>query len=158
MKKYIKIVFVAILFISVTSCLKYGLEDLPEFDLKDITGIQRVEYRFVSDEISPVDGERIVKFVSLGKIATINEEAATVSIDVSVPAASATFPETERANCSQSNIAVMVSVSTAARISPIGEAPLFGVPGDWTKANKYVVTAADGSQKEWTVEISSFTK
>lgn len=157
MKKYIKLVVIAILYMSVTSCLESGLEDLPEFELNDITGVQRVEYRFVSDEVSPVDGENVVKFVSLGKNVTIDTDQSKVSIDVTVPAASETFPASEKANCSKSNIAVMVAISTAATLTPIGDAPVLGVPADWSTAHSYTVTAADGTAKEWTIEIASFT-
>lgn len=154
MKKYIKFLCLSILVgISVSSCLKSGLEDLPAFDLKDITGVQRVEYRFVSDETSPVDGDKVVKFVTLVHNATIDAEAQEVKIQVSTPAPSEVFPMEEKQKVSNTNIAVMVSISTAAQISPIGDAPKFGVPGDWSKPNSYLVKAADGSTKEWTVEV-----
>lgn len=157
MKNYLKIVFIAILYMSFTSCLKQGLEDLPEFNLNDITGVQRVEYRFVSDMISPVDGEKVVKFVNLGKSATIEAGQNKVTIQVTVPPASGTFPASEKVKCTKSNIAVMVAISTAARLTPVGDAPLLGVPGDWSKANRYIVTAADGTSREWSIEIVSFT-
>lgn len=142
-----------------TSCLTAGLDDLPEFEGADITGVQKVEYRFVSDQISPSDNKPIVKFVDFSRTASIDEKSRTVSIDVTVPAAnSSTFPEVERQKCSTSELVVMVSISTAARIFPIGNAPSFGKPGNWSKPNKYMVHAADGSKKEWTVQISSFKK
>jgi len=33
------------------------LKDLPEFEENNITGVQRLEYRFISDEISDVGGK-----------------------------------------------------------------------------------------------------
>lgn len=142
-----------------TSCLTAGLDDLPEFEDAEITGIQKVEYRYMSDQVSPSDGRPIVKYVDFPRATNIDKENRIVSISVTVPAANpSSFPEKEREKCSVANIAVMTSISTAARILPIGDAPLFGVPGDWSKPNKYVVKAANGSKKEWTVQVVSFKK
>lgn len=144
---------------SMTSCLTAGLDDLPEFEGADITGVQKVEYRFVSDQISASDNKPIVKFVDFPRTTSIDTENRIVSIDVTVPAANpSSFPEVERQKCSTSELAVMVSISTAARIFPVGDAPVFGKPGNWSKPNKYMVHAADGTKKEWTVQIASFKK
>ena len=50
------------------------------------------------------------------------------------------------------------SVPSAAHVIPIEDAPTLGVPGDWTHTNKYVVKAADGTEKVWTVRITEFKK
>lgn len=157
MKQYI----FSLLFIltTMTSCLNSGLDDLPEFEEASITGVQKVEYRFVSDQISPSDNKPIVKFVDFPRTTTVDAEKRVVSIDVTVPAANpSSFPQAERDKCSTSELAVMISISTAARVFPIGDAPLFGKPGDWSKPNKYSVQAADGTKKEWTVQITNFKK
>lgn len=52
----------------------------------------------------------------------------------------------------------MASISTAARLTPLDGAPKLGVPGDWSKPNKYLVTAASGAQKEWTIEVIKLNK
>lgn len=159
MKKYSYLLFMFTFFVF-TSCLTGGLEDLPEFEENEIIGIQRVEYRYISNEVSNASGQQIVKKVELGRSnITVNSEAATVSLDVTVPAANeASFPVAEREKCSLSNIGVMVTISTAARISPKDGAPALGVPGDWSKPNKYIVTAANGDQREWTISIANFVK
>jgi hypothetical protein len=149
------ILFAGLLF---TSCLKSNLDDLPEFEDSNIVSVQRVEYRFTSGDISAASNQNIVKFITLGKTAKIDATAKTVTIDVTVPAATTSFPETERAKCAVNNIAVLLQVSTAARIAPESGSPELGIPGDWTSPHKYVVTAADGSKTEWTVSISSFSK
>lgn len=149
------IVFAGLLF---TSCLKSNLDDLPEFEESNIVSVQRVEYRFTSSDVSNVSKQNIIKFVTLGKTAKIDATAKTVTIDVTVPAATTSFPETERANCAVNNIAVLLQVSTAAKITPESGSPKLGVPGDWSTAHKYIVTAADGTTTEWTVSISSFSK
>lgn len=154
--KYINL-FVAMLLLTCTSCLKSGLEDLPEFEEAEISGVQKVEYRYYDkNDISVVDGLPVVKYVSLNQ--TNKVEGNTLSIEVTVPAASGSFTEAERAAVSTSNIAVMVTISTAARLAPVGGAPKLGVPGDWSKPNKYIVTAANGNQKEWIIQVTKLIK
>lgn len=158
MKKniYLLIMLMLCLF---TSCLTAGLDDLPEFEDANITGVQKVEYRYKSDQLSPTDNQPIVKYIDLPRQINVDNKTNTVSISVTVPAANpSSFPETEREKCSTSNIAVMVSISTAARVFPVGNAPKFGVPGNWTNPNKYIVQAADGTKKEWIVQVVSFKK
>ena len=158
MKKY-SLLLLSFLFV-LTSCLEGGLEDLPEFEDAEITGIQRTEYRFVSNDVSNASGQQIVKKVELTRSnIKVDKAAATASVDVAVPAANeSSFPAAEREKCAVNNICVMVTLSTAARITPVGDAPALGVPGDWSKPNKYVVTAASGAKKEWTISISGFKK
>lgn len=160
MKKYIYILFVTIMAVSVTSCLKKGLEDLPEFEENDITGINRVEYRFISDDVSNASGQKIVKFVNLPIKGTpeINNVEKIVRLEVSVPKANSSFTEAERDKVALSNLSIIVNLSTAARIFPIGSSPKLGVPGDWSKPNKYLVEAANGNKAEWTIEVISLHK
>lgn len=157
MKRYSYLLLFSFLFLF-TSCLKSGLEDLPEFEGNDITGVQRVEFRYISDEISSTSGQNIVKYVELSRNTTVDKDAQTVRISATVPAVSTAFPQSERDKCSKSNISVMISVSTSARVTPVGDAPKLGLPGDWAKANKYIVTAANGDTKEWTIEVIDLVK
>lgn len=46
-----------------------------------------------------------------------------------------------------SNVVVSLNISTAAMIQPIDGAAVLGKPGDWSKPNKYEITAADGSKR-----------
>lgn len=69
-----------------------------------------------------------------------------------------TFPAGELGNLSTSNLVVAVSISTAARMSPVGDSSQLGVPADWSKLNRYVVQAANGNKKDWTIEIVEFNK
>ena len=89
---------------------------------------------------------------------TIINDAATVDCIVTVPAADNKYTESIRAEVSQSKLAGYMKVSTAAHVIPIEDAPTLGVPGDWTHTNKYVVKAADGTEKVWTVRITEFKK
>lgn len=157
MKKY-SILITLLSLLTFTSCLKGNLEDLPEFEDNFITGVQKVEFRWISDEISNSNGQNVVKYVTLDKKVTVDKDNSTVSIEVTVPAANNTFTEAVRATCTQSNIAVMVSLSTAAKITPANGAPKLGLPGDWSKPNKYVVMAANGDKRDWTIQVTKFTK
>lgn len=158
MKKYIYIL-IAIVATTMTSCLKSDLEDLPEFEENDITSVQRVEYRFISEDVSNASGQKIVKFVNLRVVSpSIDKDNKTATFQVTVPAANTSFTATEREKVSLSNLAVIVNLSTAARIFPIGDAPKLGAPGDWSKPNKYRVEAANGNVAEWTIEVTALNK
>ncbi|MDE7236705.1 MAG: hypothetical protein K2N66_02660, partial [Paramuribaculum sp.] len=52
-----------------------------------------------------------------------------------------------------SELVVVLNISTAAVIEPLDGAPALGVPGDWSKPNKYQITAANGKKKVWTVTL-----
>lgn len=53
MKKYIYFLFASLAL--TTSCLKKDLEELPTFDENNITGVTKVEYRYISNEKSAND-------------------------------------------------------------------------------------------------------
>lgn len=139
-----------------SSCLRYNLEELPAFSDADISGINTVQYRYFSDDIVPITGEKMVKYVTLNYSNTkIDKAAATCSFDVSAPS---NFPAERLSDLSLNKLVVVVQLSTAARCEPMDGSTAFGVPGDWSKPNKYKITAADGSSKIWTVSVSNFTK
>lgn len=150
MKNIVKVIFLIFLAIGFTSCLKYKLENLPEYSVKDITGVSQVEYRYIGTTTSPASGQQLVQFIVMSNTATIDTAAKTVAITVSKPA---NFPSSEAGNLSLSKLVITLNISTAARIAPLNGAPLLGVPGDWSKPNSYRVTAADGSTKDWTITV-----
>ena len=88
----------------------------------------------------------------------IDKTAKTVKIEVKVPAANTSFSATEREKVAKNNLAVIVSVSTAARIFPIGNAPRLGVPGNWENVNQYTIEAANGNTAQWNIQITTLTK
>ena len=124
MKTYSNFLIITLMF-ALSSCLTSGLEDLPEFEYADITGVQKVEYRYISSEISTTDNQPIVKYVNLPRVTKIDKETRTVTLEVTVPAANASsFPESERSKVSTSELCVMVTISTAAKITPLNRSPL----------------------------------
>lgn len=156
MKKIINLLVGLCIILSMTSCLKSGLDDIEEYSGAEISAVSSVEYRYISDEISSASGQNIVKYVTLEYSGSkIDSKAATVSIPVRVPA---NFPEKELANLSASRLIVIVTLSSGAKIEPVSGAPELGKPGDWSKPNEYRVTAANGTRKNWTITVSGPNK
>ncbi len=155
MKNIISFCLVASILFALSSCMKRDLEDLPEYEDALIMSVSRVEYRYISEDVSPASNQKMVKFVVLNHTAKIDKESGKVDITVNVPAK---FPASELSNLSTSNLVINVNLSAAAHISSIGDSPKFGVPGDWSKPNNYKVTAANGTTRDWQVEIVKFNK
>lgn len=142
-----------------SSCLRAGLEELPAFEEAEITDV-KFEFRYKDmADINPLDKEPIVKVVSLTlRNKVINKDNATVTCTLEVPAANDSFTESIRNTVSLSSIVGKFNVSTAAMVEPSAGSPVLGTPGDWSKANKYIIKAANGSTKEWTVTVTDLTK
>ena len=151
MKKYFYLI--AALFVAVlsTSCLESGLEELDEYSGCDITN-GNVYWRYYGDGKIPASGEQQVKQVYLAASRTQDVENCVYTIRY----VTGNIPEAERGNFTEGKAVVAVTISTAATIKPIGDAPKLGVPGDWTKDNQYEVTAADGTKKTWTIVVEPY--
>ncbi|GAO43527.1 DUF5018-related domain-containing protein [Flavihumibacter petaseus] len=163
MKRYIPLF--GFLLLAFSSCLKSGLdENLPKFKDAQITDVF-MEYRF-EDPNSTSGGSPVVRVVTLNltnkQFLKIEDHpgASTDSVvfDVTVPPASGSFTEAERAKVSTTNLVFMSNISTAATMSAVGSAPRPGAPGDFTQPQQYLVTAADGSTRTWTIRIANFIK
>lgn len=151
MKKIMNSVLILFAVFLFSSCLNSGLEDLPEYSDALISSVSRVEHRYISDEVSNASGQPIVKFATLTHKSNIDKEAGTVLITVTVPDG---FPTAQKSKISTKALVVSLNLSTAARIAPIEGSAALGVPADWSKANKYRVTAADGTKKDWSVSLT----
>lgn len=156
--KYLKIATALLAGFASVSCLERGLEDLETYTGNDIESIPGIYFRYYSDETNPASGEQVIKQAALSVSNTeIDPEAGTIECTVSIPSG---FPQDQRYNVSfgykpgdRQSVIVTLRISTAATIKPLGDAPELGTPGDWSKPNRYLVTAADGSTKEWTVSL-----
>lgn len=149
--KYLPILFLSLLF---TSCLESGLDELPAFSDADITRF-RFEHRWL-DETNTFAKMQVVQ---LATDLTIDEGANTINCIVTVPAASANFPEAIRNQVAITNVVGYADISPAAVMEPIGDSPVLGVPGDFGSANQYEVKAADGETvKVWTIIVKEFNK
>jgi len=157
MKRKIKYISTCILLFVVTlttSCLKKGLEDYPLFDSNEIT-LVNAEYRFNSTDIR--NGQPVVAYQPLTVTQTVDQANSTINVQITVPAASGQFTAAEKAKVVQNKLWFYMNISTAASISPTGGTPTLGDPTDATKPLKYVVTAANGANRVWTINITSFT-
>lgn len=137
------------------SCLKMGLEDLPAYNEAEILSF-RFEYRWY-DETEGL-GRMYIQELDVNNL-VIDSQMSEISLALTVPAASEVFPESERDNVGLDNIVGYCDISTAAVISPLGDSPVLGVIGDFSvKELSYKVTAADGTEKIWKLNITAFNK
>lgn len=152
MKKYMKYFVAMFMAVICSSCLESGLEELDVYEGNDITSVAAVYHRYYTSDIQNASGEQSVRQTSM-RIVSQNSsaETATCTLEVSDPS---NLPEAEKGKVKASNLVVVVNISTAAVIRPVEGSPSFGVPGDWSKPNKYIVTAANGKEKEWTVNLT----
>ena len=141
-----------------TAC---GWEDLPAYEDADIVGVQ-FYYRWASSDKDPITGEPIVKEQRLGVQQSINADAGTVEVQISVPAANDNtgFTEQVRSEITGNPLWAQVTLSTAARLTPIGDSKPLGTPDNWSQgaSHSYEVMAADGSKKTWTITVVGFVK
>ena len=151
MKKFFNIIAALLLAVVSTSCLDSGLEELDTYKDCDITSGE-IYWRYYSTDVIPGSGEQQVKQVRLARAVEQNLDTNKFYIRY----VTSNIPEAERANFTESKAVVAVTITTAATIKPIGDAPKLGVPGDWTKDNQYEVTAADGTKKTWTIVVEPY--
>ncbi len=138
---------------ALSSCLTSNLDDLPAYEDADIKNFT-FEYRWMVKEGT---SEKL-RVQAMSTQVSITEN--TVTCKITVPAPQGEFTEKIREQVALTNLNAFCTISTAATITPIGDAPKLGKREDFTKSDmKYKVTAADGkTQKVWTLVISGFEK
>ena len=143
----------ALLVVMNTSCLKAGLDDLETYDLNEITNV-RFEYRWWDETNNQM---RVMEMSVSNNIDTTAKEIVST---ITVPAATDVFTEEIRNQVSLSTLAINVDASTAARITPVGDAPVMGeFPSDFSAREfTYTVTAGNGDKADWIIRIDSFNK
>ena len=152
MRKFLSIIAVMLLAVVSTSCLKHDLEELEVYSENDIVSVQGVYWRWIGTETIPGSGEHQVLQKEMNvRDSKLDKEAATLSFKYQIPS---NFPKDQVNQVTASKLVVILNISPAAVIEPVEGAPRLGAPGDWSKPNKYKVTAADGSAKVWTVSVS----
>ena len=100
----------------------------------------------------------VAAYQALDVIRTVDTAHSTINLAVTVPPVKGSFDAVQRAKVSQDHLWCYMDVSTAATVTPVGDAPAPGYFGDFTKPQQYKVTAADGSSQVWTLVITSFVK
>ncbi|WP_439581654.1 DUF5018-related domain-containing protein [Dyadobacter bucti] len=136
-----------------SSCLKKDLPVLPLWDGNEIT-LVNIEHRFNGTGV--INGQPVVAYQKLVAANQIDVQNATINLQVSVPDPSGQFTAKEKAKVSQSRLWVYMNISTAATIAPVEGTAKPGDAADLTKPLKYEVTAANGSKRTWTVNVTTF--
>lgn len=93
-------------------------EELPAYEKAEISAVQ-LYYRWASDTKDPITGEPVVKEQRLNTSSKVDSEKTTIEVTVTVPEAKGDFNETARSQVSLSKLWGQVTVSTAARVTPI---------------------------------------
>ena len=154
MKKYFYMI--AALFVAVlsTSCLDSNLEDLEVYSDCEIKSGEAYWRWIDTNETIPGSGEPKVKQVQLqrGSQQFWDELPNTLKIRY----VTGRIPADEIGNFTESKMVVAVTISTAATIKPIGNAPELGKPGDWTADHQYEVIAPDGTKKTWNIIVEDY--
>ena len=132
-------------------------EDLPSYEDANIDGVA-FYYRFKSPtDKDPITGEPIVRNVSLtNSNLEIDADAGTVTL--TVRASKNSFPTEIYEQIDVNNLVGTVTLSTAARIAPADNHKALGVPDDWSTPHSFVVTAANGTKKNWTITVTELRK
>jgi len=143
---------------SFSSCLEAGLDDLPTYSDADITAIN-FEYRWaIPENENDSWAEEKLQVKTLSTSATFKD--GVIECEITVPAASGSFTESERAKVSLNNLNAYVTISPGSTIQPIGNAPVLGKLGDFTQSGiSYQVISADKKNKKvWQLVVKSFNK
>jgi len=152
----IKIGFIVFFFaVAFSSCLESDLPELPLYEGSEIT-LVNVEHRYNGSQI--MNGQPIVAYQKLNVAQQINKETGIINVQITVPNPTGQFTAEERAKVKQTHLWFYVNLSTAATVKPVDGTPKLGDPTDATKPLKYEVTAANGTKKVWTINVTGFNK
>lgn len=138
-------IFTCIILLATSSCIGWGLEELPAFEEAEIKDFD-FEYRYVIKNANGVEQMAVIKLIT-----AVEFTENSISNTITIPEPSGTFTEEIASQISLSNIIGYAEVSIAAHVKPIGSAPILGTIGDYSEIAEYEVKAADGTIKVWSV-------
>lgn len=138
-----------------TSCLEHDLEELEVFDGCDITRVD-CAYRYKTGETHPGTGAEKVKqvYVSAYSRTYVTDESDPTKGVCTIRYSKNNIPAAYK-EIAEKEMVVYVTISSAATMKPIGDAPELGKPADWTADHQYEVTAANGNKKTWTIVVEA---
>mgnify|MGYP001774327918 CR=1 FL=1 len=139
-----------------TSCLKSGLDEIENSSLCAVSSVT-MEYRWISQNANGYDQLSRQQLTLSNNVPDENNE---IHFAVTVPAASSNFPEDIRNVVELDGLYMVMVISPAAKIAPVGDAPVLGMPGHYEIGTpyQYEVTAANGDKAIYTVVIEDFIK
>lgn len=133
-----------------SSCLMANLRELDTFKGNNITSAFAY-YRYVDESITfSLSNSHAVKQAEFTVSNDIDADAGTCIITASLPS---NFPADQVDKVSAKELVIAVQISAAAVIAPTAGSPALGTPADWSTPHKYIVTAANGDTKEWTITV-----
>lgn len=149
------LLFIVLLSILFSSCLKDGLDE-GELSVEcDVTNV-KFEHRWVVEMTTSGMAELHFKEMQVQK--NIDKENCTIDVTIIVPKADGNYPEEQRNVTMLSNLACIFEVSRAANVQPLDGAPVLGTLGDYTQERIYRVTSASGEYKDWILKVVEFRK
>ena len=152
--KNIKLLLLVALAPILASC---SWADLPAYEDANIDGVA-FYYRFKSPtDTDPITGEPMVRNVAL-TTSSLEIDADKGEVSLVVRASKSNFPAEIYEEMDATNLIGTVTISTAARIEPTDHHKALGLPDDWTTPHSFVVTAANGNKKTWTITVTEFRK
>ncbi len=175
MKKVINICLIVVFCsLFMTSCLYHNIEELENSSNKELTNVE-YSYRFLYNDTiqkgtvnEEIEKDRVCEVIFNKQIEPINEQGVlgfktTLTYDLNSvqkagPSGSVTKEMLYEMFKQQINVSglsklwVYVSISDAASIVPLDDAPKLGTPGDFSKDHYYRVTAADGSSADYVLK------
>lgn len=152
MKKHIAKFAILLMLVIHTGCIKSDLDEIDTYSGANISSFEGVYYRYTTDKIINVSGEPEVRQQALKmESPVINAETCTASVTVRP---TSNFPADQLDKLTDTNLVVCLNISVASVIKPKAGSVRLGVPADWSKPNSYIITAGDGTTKEWTVTVT----
>lgn len=153
MKKNIWLILIGCMTL-MTSCLKSGLDDIEDSDLCVLSSVT-MEYRWITQNANGYD-QLARQQMTLSR--NTPDENNEIHLTVTVPPVSASFTKDVRKGVKLDSLYLTAVISSAAKISPLGDAPLLGKPGAFVvgKEYQYMVTAANGNTAVYKIIIDDF--
>jgi hypothetical protein len=153
MKRTLILTLLPFIMVVMNSCLKKGLPEYENWDQNNIDNVY-VEYRYEGNKM--MNGKPVVEYKRLDVEKKVNTSNNSIELKIQVPAASGSFTDDIRKKVQQNYLWMYTDISTAAKIAPIGDTPKLGDPGDLTKDLHYRVTAANGTTRDWVINVVTF--
>lgn len=157
MKKIIK--WTVCLLLSLPFLTACDWEELPAWEEADISGVQ-FYYRWESEEYDPMLPDEPIIYKQRLNTEQVRRDAdnGILEVRVSLPVTNEEFTSDVRDKVTTNPLWGQVTVSTAARVTPIDGSKPLGTPDDWSVPRRFSVQAANGTTKEWTITIVEFNK
>jgi hypothetical protein len=154
MKKILQLIIVAFASASfLSSCLKHNLPETKDSNQNNISDFIYY-YKYADTTVvnagTPNEQKNVsVRTITLNYTKTISND--TIYVKPTLPAS---MPLSLKVKMSLTNIWATANIPNAARIDPIGEAPVLGTPGNYSQPVTYRVTAANGTSKNWVIKTT----